>query len=160
MIHRHTQPRQRGDTIVEVLISMLIISIVLAGAYVTVHKSTIGVRNSQEHSEALKLAQSQVEQVRHDASKKAAAQVFGNAADLPFCIANETIKTAATATQCKQDAAGQPTSTEPIYSVSNSRTSCGPALPPNCYQFTTTVNWASVTGNGLANEQIVYRLYQ
>ena len=160
MTYKGSKAGQRGDTIVEVLISMLIVSIVLAGAYVTVNKAAIGVRNSQEHAEALKLAQSQVEQVRQDASKKTGSQVFGGPADLPFCIANFAVKSAATAPECKQNSAGQATTAESVYSVSNSRSPCGVGLPANCFQFTTSVNWASVTGTGQANEQIIYRLYQ
>jgi len=152
--------RQRGDTIVEVLISMLIISVILAGAYGTVNKSSIGVRDSKEHAEALRLAQSQIEALRQDASKTTGSVIFTDAANPPFCLYNGALLPANNASECRQDSGGQPTTTEPVYNLSDVRTSCGPGLPGNCYQFAATVSWNSVTGNGQASEQIVYRLYQ
>jgi prepilin-type N-terminal cleavage/methylation domain-containing protein len=55
---------QRGDTIVEVLIAIAIISLVLTGAFSTTHASLLATRTSQEHSEALKLLESQIESIR------------------------------------------------------------------------------------------------
>jgi type II secretory pathway pseudopilin PulG len=55
---------QRGDTIVEVIIAVAVISSVLAGAFTVSQASTLGVRNSQEHAETLNILQSQVEYVR------------------------------------------------------------------------------------------------
>ncbi len=52
---------QRGDTIIEVLLSIAILSVILVGAYVSVNTSTLTLRDSQEHAEALTIAQSQVE---------------------------------------------------------------------------------------------------
>jgi prepilin-type N-terminal cleavage/methylation domain-containing protein len=54
----------RGDTIVEVLIAIAIVSVILVGAFVTSNKSTQAVRNSQEHAEAAQLLKSQIEQAR------------------------------------------------------------------------------------------------
>lgn len=54
----------RGDTIVEVLISILVVSAVLAGAYVSATRSLNNSRQSQERAEALKLLEAQVEQVK------------------------------------------------------------------------------------------------
>ena len=53
--------RQAGDTMVEVLISMAIVSTILGGAYVTSNKSLVSIRDAQEHVDALKLADGQVE---------------------------------------------------------------------------------------------------
>jgi prepilin-type N-terminal cleavage/methylation domain-containing protein len=54
----------RGDTIVEVLIAIAIVSSVLAGAFTVSQKSTLAVRDSQERGEVLQILQGQVEQVR------------------------------------------------------------------------------------------------
>lgn len=54
----------RGDTIVEVLMAMAVVSTMLVGAFKLTHLSQTGVRDSQEHAEALTLAQSQVEMLR------------------------------------------------------------------------------------------------
>jgi len=56
--------RSRGDTIVEVIITITVISVVLVGSFITVNRSTAAIRDSEEHSEALTLLQGQVEAVR------------------------------------------------------------------------------------------------
>jgi prepilin-type N-terminal cleavage/methylation domain-containing protein len=52
---------QSGDTIIEVLIAMAILAVILTGAYATSNRSLITERDAQEHSEALTVAQTQVE---------------------------------------------------------------------------------------------------
>jgi type II secretory pathway pseudopilin PulG len=55
---------QTGDTIVEVLVAMAVLSLVLGGAYVTARHSLIATRQAQERSEALALVQGQIETLR------------------------------------------------------------------------------------------------
>jgi prepilin-type N-terminal cleavage/methylation domain-containing protein len=158
--NQRRQRQQRGDTLVEVLVSVLIVSVILTGAYVTVNKSTVGVRNSQEHAEALKLAQSQLEQIRQDATKTSGSTVFTSAPST-FCMVNGASLSATLANECKQNAAGQTnTTTQPIYQLSDSRANCGSGLAANCFVFSVKVTWEDVTGHGPASEEIVYRLYQ
>ncbi len=57
-----------GDTIVEVLISVAVVSAVLGGAFVVVNHTLANSRQSQEHGEALKIAESQVELLKLVAS--------------------------------------------------------------------------------------------
>ncbi|MDB5170236.1 MAG: hypothetical protein JWN82_632 [Candidatus Saccharibacteria bacterium] len=52
-----------GDTIVEVLIAMAVASAVLGGAYAVVNHTLANSRQAQEHAEALKIAQGQVERI-------------------------------------------------------------------------------------------------
>lgn len=59
-----TKLNKTGDTIIEVLISILILSVVLAGAYATAGRSSTTVRASQERGEALKLVEGQLERLR------------------------------------------------------------------------------------------------
>lgn len=54
----------RGDTIVEVLIAIAIVSLTLAGAYTSVNRSANVTRGAQERGEALKWAETQLEQIR------------------------------------------------------------------------------------------------
>jgi type II secretory pathway pseudopilin PulG len=66
-----------GDTIVEVLFAVVVIGIVLTGAYAVVTHSLLDEQDAQEHSYALGLAQSQVEELR--------AYILSNSpATLPF----------------------------------------------------------------------------
>ena len=55
---------QRGDTIVEVLISVAIASMMLASAYAITSRNMRTTRDTQEHSQALQIAQQQVERLR------------------------------------------------------------------------------------------------
>ena len=55
---------QRGDTIVEVLIAVLVLSLVLTTAYGLATRSTQDNQQTQEHSQALKLAQAQLESLK------------------------------------------------------------------------------------------------
>lgn len=53
-----------GDTIVEVLLAIAIVSVTLGAAYVAANRSLRATRLSQERGEALKYAESQVEMLR------------------------------------------------------------------------------------------------
>lgn len=53
-----------GDTIVEVLIALLVVSMVLASAFVTSNRSLNNGRQAQERTEALKTLESQIEQFK------------------------------------------------------------------------------------------------
>jgi len=65
MSHIHLRRlAQRGDTIVEVLIAMAIISLVLASAYVTSTRNTTLMQSSQERQQAQRLVESQIEMIR------------------------------------------------------------------------------------------------
>lgn len=58
------QLNQTGDTIVEVLISIGILSVILAGAYATSNNSLLAERAAQEHAVALTIAQTQLEDLQ------------------------------------------------------------------------------------------------
>jgi len=145
---------QRGDTIVEVLICIAIISLILSGAYVTAHRSSIGVRNSQEHAEALKLVESQLEQVRANVTDDV-GDVF--TAATPFCMVDTKPVSASVvpdSAKCIQDSAGNPTTKEPAYHLTITRTASGTGS-----LFTMDASWYSVTGKGQSQESMTYRLY-
>lgn len=146
---------QRGDTIVEVLICIMIVSLILTGAYVTTNRSRLAVRDSQEHAEALKLVQGQLEQLRQ-ANGAPNSQIFSRVA--PFCMVDNAPVSASQqpeAAACQQNGDGQPATEPPAYKLSISRSaSSSPAI------FTVTANWDSLVTNGTASEQISYRLYK
>ncbi len=50
-----------GDTIIEVLISIAILSVIIVGAYAAANRSTLVLRDTEERTTALTLAQNQVE---------------------------------------------------------------------------------------------------
>lgn len=55
---------QRGDTIVEVLIAMALVSVVLSGAYAVTTQDLRTTQDANERSQALALVQQQVELIR------------------------------------------------------------------------------------------------
>jgi Tfp pilus assembly protein PilV len=57
-----------GDTIVEVLISLVIVAFVVTGAYVTSHDSLSNIVAARERLQALGIAQSQVEDLRAESA--------------------------------------------------------------------------------------------
>ncbi|MFA5004233.1 MAG: prepilin-type N-terminal cleavage/methylation domain-containing protein [Candidatus Saccharimonadales bacterium] len=59
-----TRRKQAGDTIVEVLIAIAIVSLVLAGAYAATNRNLLTTQDTLEHSQALQLVQAQLEFLR------------------------------------------------------------------------------------------------
>lgn len=57
----HKFRRERGDTIIEVLIAITVASAVLGYTYSTMNRNLLATRASQERTEATKLAQGQIE---------------------------------------------------------------------------------------------------
>lgn len=54
----------RGDTIVEVLICLALVSLILAGAYSLTNQNVRQIQDTNERSQALQLAQEQIERLR------------------------------------------------------------------------------------------------
>ena len=85
--------RQAGDTIVEVMIAVVVVSSLLVGAFtVTTHNLT-DVRDSEEHSEALQLLQGQVELLRNDAPIAGTVpNTLPTSLTTAFCLVGSTYK--------------------------------------------------------------------
>lgn len=80
----------RGDTIVEVLISIAVVSFVLGAAYVSANRSLQGSRQAQERAEATKLSEAQLERLQIAAEKHPTGDPespFGGGT--AFCIADD-----------------------------------------------------------------------
>ncbi|MGH7157761.1 MAG: type IV pilus modification PilV family protein [Candidatus Saccharimonadales bacterium] len=153
------QQKERGDTIVEVLISISVVSLVLGGAYVTTNRSLLATRAAEERGNSLKLAESQVEQLK-GLAKSDPEVIFGSGTPMPFCISSstgqpvlaESVSGEATA-DCKLNASGVPTTTQPIYNVSVQRASDGNT-------FTVTNEWVDASGRITDNLRLIYRVYE
>lgn len=150
-IFRSNSGSERGDTIVEVLISIAVISLVLGGAYVTTNRSLQATRASQERVNALKLAESQIEQIKGLAATDP-DQLFGVTAPSPFCIAKATgLPVAATNAACSVGLSGDPSSSEPVFTISVVRSN---------NDFVLTETWADVSGRTTDSLQMRYRVYE
>lgn len=152
VMRRMIKLQQRGDTIVEVLIAITIISLILGGAYVTSHNSLNATQDAQEHANAINLGQAQIELLRTQATTGNA--IFTHS--IPFCMKTNGIPT----TTCTVNTAGATVGTGPfIYKesiISRTGTSPGP------YDFTVQVSWPGLAGSAAQTNrvQLVYRLYE
>ncbi len=77
-----------GDTIVEVLISIAVLSIIIVGAYVSANHSTLILRDTKEHTDALALAQNQVESLISWYHNNNSGNITPVAAGSYFCFDN------------------------------------------------------------------------
>jgi prepilin-type N-terminal cleavage/methylation domain-containing protein len=127
---------QRGDTIVEVMIAIAVISMVLVAAYVTTTHNVNGLQDTQEHSQALQLAQSQLEFLHNSATEPTDHQCF----DTSGGITNGA--------SCMVDASGAPTLSQPQYKIDITNDS-----PPT---FKVSITWASVKTGGVTNNVTLY----
>ena len=140
---------QAGDTIVEVLISIAVVSVVLAGAFVVTNRSLQATRSSQERSIALKLAESQLEQIK-GLSVSNPSLIFNASTTSPFCLV-ANVPLPASNVGCGTDASGAPSVREPVFHMSVIRTG---------NLFSLTENWADVNGRNADKIQLKYRVYQ
>ncbi len=148
-IGRITSRRERGDTIVEVLIAIAVVSLVLAGAYVTTNHSLQATRAAQERAVALKLAESQIERIKGLAVSDSAS-LFGGVT--PFCISAATDKLVdAGDAACAVNESGVATMQEPIFHISIDR------IGTNDFRLNET--WYDVSGKTTDTLQLRYRLY-
>jgi Tfp pilus assembly protein PilV len=66
---------QAGDTIIEVLLSLTVLATVIGGAYATSNRAIIQSRSAQEHLQATKLAEGQLERLKSYAADNAVGDV-------------------------------------------------------------------------------------
>ncbi|HWB38788.1 MAG TPA: type II secretion system protein [Candidatus Saccharimonadales bacterium] len=154
--------RQRGDTIVEVMVVLAIIGLALSVSYAIANRSLLGVRQSQEHSAALQLAQEQLEELRglylagatfDDTTNQ--CMNLGDQKSGNYCHFDlNTLQTATTTTyfnvlitkvtDCDASDTDATCNKDPNYSDD-----------PN---YKITVTWPDVTGHGTDNVSLIYRL--
>lgn len=144
----------RGDTIVEVLIALAVLTTILVGAYVTATRSANTNRASQERSEATKVAESQIERLKGLlAGSPVVVPIPGN-----FCIneASNTIENIST----PSDPFAQNASVPFSGSCGNINTRYNIAIKtenPNTYRF--KVQWDRI-GGGRDQINMYYRAYK
>lgn len=140
--------RQRGDTLVEVLIVIAIISLVLGGAYVTTNRSLQATRAAQERSNALKLAETQIEEIKSLARTDPGTLFSITGA---FCISKATsAPVVASDAACLVGLSGNPVTSDPKFTISVVRTG-------NYFMLTET--WTDVSGRTIDSLQLRYRVY-
>lgn len=130
---------QTGDTIVEVLLAIAVVSAVLGGAFVSTNNSFRGTQRSQERAEAMKLLEGQLELLK-EASKSPTTTVFGPSGPNPFCLDNTLNQIA----PCQQG-------TDNRYNLSIQRS--------GSETFTARATWDRLGGGGQDQVTLMYRLY-
>ncbi|HSX32247.1 MAG TPA: hypothetical protein VLF43_03225 [Candidatus Saccharimonadales bacterium] len=141
---------ERGDTIVEVLITIAVVSLILGGAYVTTNRSLQATRSAQERSIALKLAESQIERLKSLVATDPDV-IFGAAVPGTFCISNTNTIVTAPSANCGFNGSGAVSATQPVFNI---------AIVKNGNQFNLTETWFSVSGKATDKLQMKYRIYQ
>lgn len=142
--------QSRGDTIIEVLIAIAIVSLTLGSAYAVTNRTLRNARQAQEHTEALKLLEGQLEQLKA-AAKVSGSTVFSGAAI--FCMDSN-------GTMVPIGGSSLPASSYPA--------ACSVGTVPGGYHlgiergsnnvFTAQANWDGPTGS-VENVSLIYRLY-
>jgi Tfp pilus assembly protein PilV len=133
---------RRGDTIVEVLLAMVVISSMLGGAFVVANKSLIASRDSQERGVALKLAEGQLERLKM-LSESNPSVIFGNLNT--FCIKTNNTVVATPDAGCK-------ISSGATYQISITRSNAGSI-------FTAVVSWDKSGSDGTNYVRLYYMVY-
>lgn len=76
---------ERGDTLVEVLIAMAIMSLVLVGAYVTSTRNSAVLQGSQEREQGQRLVEAQIEMLRANGGIATSGNCFNAGAETSTC---------------------------------------------------------------------------
>jgi type II secretory pathway pseudopilin PulG len=149
-IARSSSYRQRGDTIVEVLIAVVIIATILGGAFVVAQSSSHMVRSSQEHGYALQQIQGQLESVRSLAFQSP-SPLKDSAASSPFCLYIDTSDNAIHfANPPDKRCAGN----DPLYNVTVTKGATA-SDAAGLTSFKVDVAWDKL-GGGTSHESLVY----
>ena len=149
---------QTGDTIIEVLISIAIVGMVIGLSFGTANKSIKTGRAAQEQTEALALAQAQIERIKVQAATTATWKTMVTSAFVAnFCLMPNVaagtfniVNSAPAASTCRKIGAGN------LYDVSISYAAgvAGGATDT----FTAKTTWTNVK-NVASSESIAYRVH-
>jgi type II secretory pathway pseudopilin PulG len=132
-----------GDTIIEVLIAIAVVSSMLGAAFAVTNHSLLNARQAQEHEEALKLLEGQFEQLNELAINPSNQPSSG----VKFCLSGLNVK-------LDPDPACTVGNVPGGYHLQITRTT---TVSNDLY--TGEVNWDGPTG-GNDNVSIVYGLYR
>lgn len=140
---------QVGDTIIEVMLATAVIGLVIGSSYATATKALRTGRFAQEQTEALKVAESQIEKLKYIASIGGSAtptqQIFATpTAD--FCV-NDTFQVLPAANAACRNI-NNLYNEKVTYSADSTDT------------FVVAVTWQEIGDDNQGNVQIAYRLHK
>lgn len=151
--------KQKGETIVEVLISMAVLGLILSASYGLANKSTLANRQSQERTEALNENSARLEQF------KTYLEDSGNIPGGTFCVYQDN--TGALKTTTSGFVGGIPANPDqdPLDSYPN-QCKAGPdgryntSIRKNGETFIITTRWFQASGGGVDQLAIEYKAYE
>jgi type II secretory pathway pseudopilin PulG len=141
-----------GDTIVEVMVVLAVLSMALSVSYATADRSLLNIRQAQENEQATELAQGQVEELRTLTAPASPVNIFTAGG---YCLSTTAPYTKLPS--CGFNYGGQPA---PAVSALYTLKTTYAAVNSSGGTFTVTVTWPDVQGQGTDSIQLVYRLYQ
>lgn len=149
---------QSGDTIVEILIAIAVVSLLLTAAFVLTRSNLRSIQNSQERSQAQALVGGQLERLKSIVADEG-APVKPTTMTAPFCI--DTHNTIITDVDHHCNLASDGTEYTPAspgfpYSV---RITYDAGVDGKKSTFTVVATWDSATTSGQSKVSMVYRLY-
>lgn len=166
----HRRLYQRGDTIVEVLIAIAIMSLILTAAYVTANRNYLSMQDAQERGTALKLLERETEAMKaYNVLPGGHASLIGAAGN--FCMVLTPTGVPAIATnngrtdgtnKClfAPDATQANSGQEPAYSITIGPPATPPSIGINGTLFMLQARWDSILGQTQQNKvQIEYGVY-
>lgn len=154
---------QRGDTIMEVLIAVAVLSLVLSAAFALANQSSQANTQAGERSESAKITESQIEQLKSFIGESAAPVI---PADGYFCMYQETVgagpqKVLKTKAVSSSAITADDFNAYPVECKS-------PTVPGEFYNtyiqkvgntYTAHTRWYAASGNGVDETTMVYRVY-
>lgn len=146
---------QAGDTIVEVLVVVAVISLVLVVSFTTSNRSLKSIQDAQEHGVAQELVTSQIEELRTLAASTTDSNHNVFTYPSGFCVTAALDLSAASTAACKVDSGGHATTDQPQYNIQVTRSSCG----SGCL-FTVQTTWPSIIDGSTNNVTMYYRFYE
>jgi len=144
---------EHGDTIVEVMLALAVIGLVLGLSYATANRALRTGRFAQEQTEAVKLAEGQIERLKYNAGltdlQRAANNIFDNRAGyMIFCMSDTFKKVLPTDPTFADDCLNR----SGLY---NQTVTYSPALDT----FNVKVTWPTPANNQDGTVEIAYRLH-
>jgi len=158
---------QKGDTILEVLIAVAVLSLILTMSIATANRSSMGNRQAQERAEAYKHTDSQVELLKAHVEGGATIDPLISGTTSAFCMKSDGSPTlrftinesninngnfSAIPPDCRQPGAGG----SGYYNYITRKSSI-PPFENNTY--TAHTRWVKVNGNNVEKASTVYRIY-
>ena len=135
----------RGDTIVEVLVALAVLSLAFVISYATANRALTDSQNSQEHTMALEYLDSQLEALRYYAGQSTSASLPTTSFFLQPNLGNGTVQV--------EPAPGVEPGNGFSYSLSLIRDS----NVQNTYH--ATITWPGLGSLGRQSEELSYRVY-